>query len=126
MSEPLDEMGELLSLVEQSWKVRALEAENALERANEQIEKLRLEILEIFGQVKKLRQEIENTKRAVGGAGSPWRDDPHQDGYYGYEERRRWINEQMKYEKYLSKEQQQKHLAAHDWMKHILDEKEEF
>lgn len=118
MSEPLDEMSELLSLVEQSWKVRALEAENALERANEQIEKLRLEILELFGQVKKLRQEIENAKRAVAGTGSPWRDDPHQDGYFGYEERRRWMNEELIREKYLSRE---KHPQAHDWMKHILE-----
>ena len=113
MGDSLDEMSELLSLVEQSWKVRALEAEIALERANEQIEKLRLEILEMFGQVRALRADIKKLQRKVT---PPWGppDDQHQDGYYLDAER-------VLREKYLWDEKLVRRTQPHDWMKHILE-----
>lgn len=119
----LDEMGELLQLVEQSWKVRALEAENALEEANRQIERLRLEILELFGQLKTLRAEIEEVVRKAlrndrDLPGEPWRipGDPHEDGYYHDAQKRRW--EQLIHEKYLTAEKYRQ-TGAVDWIKYI-------
>lgn len=122
MADSLDEMGELLQLVEQSWKVRALEAENALEEANKQIERLRLEILELFGQMK--RSEIEQARKSLRNGprdwdlpGEPWRD-PHEDGYYHDAQKRRWEMELL-HEKYLTAEYRKG--AAVDWMKFIRE-----
>ena len=124
MADSLDEMGELLQLVEQSWKVRALEAENALEEANRQIERLRLEILELFGQMKELRSGIEQVRKALRNdrdlPGEPWRipGDPHEDGYYHDAQKRRW--EQMIHEKYLTAEKYHQ-AGTVDWMKYIRE-----